>query len=193
MPRWNVHFDVTVDNSSVELRTLIATIHAVAGLTREMALPPMVDTRLNALNILRAVRGTTGIEGAQFTEEEVGAILDNPRKTVLPAHRKREEQEARNANEVMEYVRKTAETAISEPLISTIHNLTTQRIDYKNNIPGKYRSHPTNAGDYLPPETNQEIRALMARFVEWINAGERVNWDPIIRAVLSNYLRIASV
>jgi len=92
VPRWDVHFDMRVDNSSVELRTLVANINAISKLTRDIPLPPAVDRRLNALNIHRAVRGTTGIEGAQLTTEEVQEILARPDEAVLPDSREREEQ-----------------------------------------------------------------------------------------------------
>ena len=187
MPRWNVHFNMRIDNSSVELRTLVANINAISILTRDIPLPPSVESRLNALNIHRAVRGTTGIEGAQLTTDEVRQILERPGDSILPANREREEREARNAAEVMAYVARSDEDHISESLIRTIHRLTTEGIDYPNNIPGIYRSHQPTAGEYLPPETNEEIRRLMSEFVEWINSGERSDWDPIVRAVVSHF------
>ncbi|MCH8909939.1 MAG: Fic family protein [Chloroflexi bacterium] len=187
MPRWNVHFDMRVDNSSVELRTLVANIHAVSRLTGDIPLPPAVERQLNALNIHRAVRGTTGIEGARLTTDEIQQILERPTDPVLPAGREREEVEARNAAEVMEYIARSSENRISESLISTIHRLTTQGIDYPDNIPGVYRSHQPSAGGYLPPETNEEIRRLMREFIEWINSGERLGWDPVVCAIVSHF------
>lgn len=187
MPRWNVHFNMRVDNTSVELRTLVANINAISILTRDIPLPPFVESQLNALNIHRAVRGTTGIEGALLTTDEVRQILERPNESVLPANREREEMEARNAAEVMAYIARSDEDHVSESLIKTIHRLTTEGINYPNNVPGVYRSHQPSAGDYLPPETNEEIRRLMSEFVEWINSGERIGWDPIVRAVVSHF------
>ena len=187
MPGWNVHFDMRVDNSSVELRTLVANNNAISILTRDIPLPPAVESQLNALNIHRAVRGTTGIEGALLTTDEVRKILEHPSESVLPKNREREEMEARNAAEVMSYVARSEETHVSESLIRNIHRLTTKGIDYPNNIPGVYRSHQLSVAEYLPPETNEEIRRLMHDFIEWINSGERRGWDPIVRAVVSHF------
>lgn len=187
MPKWNVHFEMRLDNSSVELRTLVANINAISELTRDIPLPPAVERQLNALNIHRAVRGTTGIEGANLTTDEIELILDSPDKQVLPEGREREELEARNAADVMAFIARTDQPHISEELILEIHRLTTEGIPYPNNTPGVYRSHQPSVGDYVPPETNAEVRMLMEQFVEWINSGERLAWDPIVRAVVSHF------
>ena len=92
-----------------------------------------------------------------------------------------------NAVNVMAYIANSDEKLVSESLIMNIHRMTTEGIDYPNNVPGVYRSHQPSAGDYLPPETNEEIRILMSQFVEWVNTGERVRWDPIIRAIVSHF------
>jgi Fic family protein len=72
-------------------------------------------------------------------------------------------------------------------LIRDIHRLTTDGIDYPHNTPGVYRSNQPVAGDYLPPETNEEVRLLMGEFVSWLNSGERLHWDPIVRAIVSHF------
>ena len=105
---------------------------------------------------MRAVRGTTGIEGADLTEEEVGRILEEPHdKPVLPESRAREEQEARNAEAVMRFVANTTDEderrPLTEEVIREVHRLTTAGIDYPNNEPGVYRSHAVQAGSHVPP------------------------------------------
>ncbi len=191
MPRWDVNFEMQLNNTSVELRTLVANINAVARLTGDMVLTPAAEGRLNALNIYRAVRGTTGIEGASLTTDEVEQILSRPGERVLSVNREREEQEARNAAEVMAFTAGSDAETVSEPLILNIHNLTTQNINYLHNVPGQYRSHPAEVGSYLPPETHDEVRDLMARFVEWINSGERLHWDAIIRGIVSHFYLVS--
>ena len=75
MPRWNVNFDMRLDQYSPELVALAQVIHAIAELVKALPLPPDVDRRLNALNIARAVAGTTGIEGSTLTVDEVEKSL----------------------------------------------------------------------------------------------------------------------
>ncbi|MEE8046097.1 MAG: Fic family protein, partial [Dehalococcoidia bacterium] len=187
MPRWNVNFDVKVNTESASLRNSLARVSATARLSREIPLPPGADRRLNSMNIMRAVRGTTGLEGADLTEQEVADIIASESEQILPEIRGREEHEARNANRVMEYVANNAGEQLTEAHIRNIHRVTTEGIDYTDNIPGVYRSHQNRALTYLPPETNEEIRQLMTEFISWINSGERLSWDPVIRAVVSHF------
>ena len=191
MPRWNVNFQMRLDQNSPELVALVQVIHAIAELVKALPLPPAVDTRLNALNIARAVAGTTGIEGSTLTVNEVEQILGNPGREVLPPAREREVAEARNAEEVMKYIARTPINEITEPLISKLHELTTEGISYEGNVPGRYRSHPAIAGNYLPPGSNDEIRRLMGDFVSWINSGPRRRWDSVVKAVVSHFFLVS--
>ena len=191
MPRWNVNFKMRLDQDSPELVALIQVIHAIAGLVKALPLPPDVDRRLNALNIARAVAGTTGIEGSTLTVDEVEQILSNPGREVLSPSRDSEVAEARNAEEVMNYIARTSNNEITEPLICRLHELTTEGIPYEGNLPGRYRSHPAIAGNYLPPATNDEIRRLMGDFVSWINSGPRRNWDSAVRAVVGHFYLVS--
>jgi len=147
---------------------------------------------LDALNIMRAVRGTTGIEGTELTEEEVGEIMGAPPgESVLPPNRQREEQEARNAEELMHYVAEVLirdpMTPLTEKLVCKIHVITTKNIDYHDNVPGKYRTHTVNVGTYIPPKTGDEVSRLMKEFIQWFNHGALKSWDPIIRAIVAHF------
>lgn len=195
MPRWDVHFNTRVDNRHSEIVSRIAMAHALAGVIRDIPIPPPVKDRLDALNILRAVRGTTGIEGIELTEDEVGQIMESPRKKpVLPPNRSREEQEARNAQKVMSYVVKELtrdpNIPLTERLICTVHRITTKDIDYPDNIPGKYRTHDVSVGSYLPPR-GEDVKKLMKEFIRWFNSGAPVAWDPIIRALIAHFYVIS--
>jgi Fic family protein len=136
--------------------------------------------------------GTTGIEGAELTEEEVGRIVDAPPGvSVLPPSRRREEQEGRNAQQVMKHVAEILQEdptlPLTEQLICTLHRLTTQGIDYPHNEPGVYRSHRVTAGSYVPPEDRNQMRQLMERFIEWFNTGPRASWPASIRAIVAHF------
>lgn len=192
MPSWDVHFKTRVDTKNQEVVSLVAKAQALASVIRSIPITPGAQERIDALNIMRAVHGTTGIEGTQLTEDEVYEIMKTPPgKEVLPPSRKRDELEARNAAEVMEFVvhhlTKQPDAILSEQLISTIHEITTKDIDYPNNVPGKYRNHPVSAGTYLPPRTGDEVARLMEEFIDWFNNGEPKSWDTIIRAIVAHF------
>lgn len=192
MPRWDVNFNTRVQPEQPEVLRCVERIHALAAVIRDIPIPPAVQERIDALNILRAVRGTTGIEGTELTEDEVQRIMQAPSdKPVLPPNRRREEQEARNAEYLMYYLAErltqNPNLPLTEELIRKIHQITTQDIDYPNNVPGEYRNHPVAAGTYVPPRTGEEVCRLMREFVDWFNNGEPSTWDPVIRAIIAHF------
>jgi Fic family protein len=195
MPRWDVNFDMHLDDRDSKIVSSVAMAHALSDVIRDIPIPPGVKRTLDALNILRAVRGTTGIEGAELTEDEVRQIMESPgKKPVLPPNRSREEQEARNAEKVMSYVvresTRNPNMPLTEKLIRTIHRITTKDINYHNNIPGQYRDHDVSAGSYLPPRS-EDVKRLMREFIKWFNSGAPVAWDPVIRAIVAHFYTVS--
>ena len=195
MPRWNVHFDLAADMSAPGALERLVAAKSLAIAVREIPVPPHVQRRLHALNIVRAVRGTTGIEGTELSEDEVSRVLSSPADMpVLDAARRREEREVRNAGALKELVenllRRNPETRLSEPLIREFHRVLTDGIDYPHNEPGRYRSHPVTAGDYHAP-SHEDVPALMSGFADWLNRGRGAALDPIVRAVVAHFLLVS--
>ncbi len=196
MPSWEVHFNLNLRVGNPRIIEHVARIHALASVIRGIPIPPSVQQRLDRLNILRAVRGTTGIEGTELSEEEVSMIMDSPPDaSPLGPSREREEQEARNANELMEfvaeYIRRNPNAQVSEPLILEFHRVLTRGICYPYNEPGRYRDHAVTVGPYRPPATGEEVRRLMSEFVHWLNTGEPTSWDPVIRAIVAHFYLVS--
>ena len=196
MPSWEVHFDLTLRTGNPRIIEDVAKIHALASVIRGVPIPPSVQQRLDRLNIVRAVRGTTGIEGTELSEEEVSLIIDSPPDaSPLGSGREREEQEARNANVLMEYVaeyiRRNPNPQVSEPLILEFHRILTQGINYPYNEPGRYRNHAVTVGPYRPPGTGEDVRRLMAEFVLWFNTGAPTSWDPVIQAIVAHFYLVS--
>ncbi len=191
MPRWDVNFNLRLDSQRPQIVSLKERAYALASVIRAIPIPPYTKTKLDALNILRAVRGTTGIEGIELTEDEVRQIMESPpKKSVLPPNRSREEKEARNAEELMYYVAKELNRdpnlPLTEKLVCKIHEITTKGIDYPDNVPGKYRTHLVSAGNYVPP-SGEDVRKLMREFIKWFNTGVPIAWDSIIRAIVAHF------
>ena len=196
MPSWEVHFDLTLRTSNPRIIQDVARIHALASVIRGIPIPPSVQQRLDRLNIVRAVRGTTGIEGTELSEEEVSLIVDSPPDvSPLGPGREREEQEARNANELMEYVaeyiRSNPNGQMSEPLILEFHRILTQGITYPYNEPGRYRNHAVTVGPYRPPGAGEDVQRLMTEFVRWFNMGAPTSWDPVIQAIVAHFYLVS--
>ncbi|HLF08342.1 MAG TPA: Fic family protein [Dehalococcoidia bacterium] len=191
MPRWDVHFEFRLDADAPEVVRLLERAHALASVILAIPIPAPAADRIHALNIMRAVRGTTGIEGAELSEAEAQEIIATPREqTVLPATRSREEQEARNAHALMLFVAEALRAkpglSLTETLICEIHDQITRGIDYPRNIPGHYRTHSVSAGSYIPPPSS-DVPRLMGEFVRWFNDGPPSNWDLIIQALVAHF------
>ena len=189
---WNVHINIRLQTVHPEVVSLVAKCHALASVIGNIPITPSRQRKIDWLNILRAVRGTTGIEGAELTEEEVSRIMAAPpSRPVLPPSRRREEQEARNAEKLMNYVarllRRTPGCTLTEELVRKLHEITTKKIDYENNIPGKYRNFAVRAGNYIPPREGNQVQELMRQFISWFNQGESTSWAPIIRAIIAHF------
>lgn len=192
MPAWNVHFKTHIRLGDPSLVEKVARAHALASVIRGIPIPPHLQQRLDSLNIIRAVRGTTGIEGTELSEEEVEKVLQaSEGEPILQPSRAREEQEVRNAAQLMFHVddllRDNLQGPITEELILRFHEITTRNIEYPHNEPGKYRSFSVHAGTYIPPTTGDEIRTLMSQFIDWFNSSPRSNWDPIVRAIVAHF------
>ena len=77
--------------------------------------------------------------------------------------------------------------------IKDLHAAITDGLEYKENKPGKYRSHEVIVGDkahggiYKPPKIGKDIEKLMFSFVKWIDSKEVITLDPIYRATLTHY------
>ena len=192
MPTWDVSFHMRVDTESQRVVAAVARAHALAGVIRGIPVTPLVRSHFDSLNILRAVRGTTGIEGGDLSETEAADVIaaadDAP---VLPPRRARMEQEARNAHRAMVAIQheltQHPDRALDEALIREIHRLTTDNIDYAHNQPGQYRSHAVSVGDYVPPRTRAEIEALTQEFLRWFRDDEPSGWDGIVRAIAAHF------
>ena len=196
MPSWSVHFDLTLRVALPGIIQDLARVHALAGVIRGIPIPPSVQRRLDRLNILRAARGTIGIEGTELSQEEIERVADSPPDLhVLGTGREREEREARNAETLMRYIREHVEANpdahLSEHQIRSFHRIVTEGIDYPRNIPGGYRSHALNAGAYRPPDTGGEVRRLMADFVQWFHTGVAESWDPVVRAIVAHFFVVS--
>ncbi len=194
MPNWDVRFDLNVDQRDEALVKAVAKAEALAQIVRGIPLPPAAYEQIDRLNISRAVRGTTGIEGSDLSEDEVAQVL-RTNQNVLGQARAREEREVRNAGAVMAFVarilRANPDEPLTETLICEIRRLTTEGIDYENNTPGSYRSHAVHALQYVPPRDAETVRTLTAEFARWLNDGPSMHWPAAIRAVAAHFYFIS--
>jgi Fic family protein len=192
---WTVTFNPTIDLTNPELLRSLARAQALADVIRFIPLPPRTQEKFNRLNILRAVVGTTCIEGAELSVSEVDAVVAAPEdQPVLPPSRHNEEIEARNAYEVMRYIAQLVhdqpDITLSEELIRELHRRMTRDIDDPHNKPGEYRTLAVRVGNYRPPPPEQ-VPVLMQQFVVWFNQEPQASWDRVVRAVVAHFYLVS--
>lgn len=185
MPKtWKLKFEL-----KIEPENFVAILKSIDNLVRtleSMPIPSSALAKMERLNIIRAIRGTTGIEGNRLTEEEVAKIYDS---LSAEAPIDVQERENYNASQVMRYVRDYEAgppLRLTEKMIKQIHVLTTEGIKNPLNEPGKYRRDYVYAGIYEFPDP-KNVPALMKSFVAFINSPEVMTLHPIVRAVVAHF------
>lgn len=189
MPSWEVRFDLPLDLTDPRLLRALIRAEELARVIHGIYVPPHVRERLDRLNIARAVRGTTAIEGAIVSEDEVARVLVSDRP-VLGAGRARDERETRNAGDVaglvVNLLGKEPQDPLSEQLIRLFNERLTTGLDYRHHTPGHYREHGVTVGTFSPP-VGPEVPRLMADFVRWLNQAGASQWPAIARAIAAHF------
>jgi len=207
LPRWDVIFDPRIEFNR-ELLELLVKIEAFKLSTSKIPLLPNFRKTLNTLNIVRQIRGTTGIEGNTLEEGNIEKLITERNQLkegndegsmeeireaeeAAKPERTQEEQEVINAHNVLNFIRdivnRNPEGIITEDLIKKLHYLNTEQCHYPGNVPGQYRQGPVHAGEYLAPE-HAQVPRLMDEFIRFINSRMALEgYKPIIRAVIAHF------
>jgi len=196
MPEAEIRFDLAIDDDgSPQLIRRLARADALALAIGSLPIPVGLRESLNLLHIARAIRGTTGIEGIDVTEEEAERIVAADAPPALSMTRSQTEREVRNAAAAMRDIAATLRhdpgAPVTEAVVARIHRLMTEGVDYPHNTPGVYRSHAVSVGAYVPPRSRSEVQRLMGGFVEWVNGPRARALHPIVRAVAAHYYLVS--
>ena len=174
---------------------LLITIEAYRGAAYNLMLPPEWRDQLGRLNRVRAVHGTTALEGNPLSEEQVAESLDG-RDT--ERQRTREQAQIRNAGNAQDWVRSRFRSG-GAPLhltdILQMHRLMTRHSDETNNVPGRFRRNrvvvgtPALGGVHrgAPPA---DIPRLLDGFVAFINSANVQGEHAVIRALLGHFFLV---
>ena len=188
--RFEFDFRLEIDDP-----TLLITIEAYRGTAYNLMLPPDWRDQLGRLNRVRAVHGTTALEGNPLSEEQVAESLDG---TDTERSRTREQAQITNAGIAQDWVRsrfgsRTAPLQLED--ILQMHRLMTRHSDEKDNVPGRFRRHRVVAGTLAlggvhrgaPPE---DIPQLMEGFVAFVSSARMLREHPLIRALLGHFFLV---
>lgn len=184
---WPIKFAVRIDQG--RLAPSLMAIDALVESLRDLPLPPTAREKIERLNIVRTVKGTTGLEGNQLSEEAVDELID---EKVDASGLTDDEREVYNAGLVMEYIKKDKDKpgqVITEAFIKDIHHMTTENIKNPWSEPGKYRRDQVFAGNHAFPEPD-EVPGLMKSYTEMVNGPDAAKLPIILRALVAHYFLV---
>ncbi len=164
-----------------------------------LVLPPDWKTQLDRLNRVRAVHGTTALEGNPLSEAEVGRQIDLlASSSASPAPPSRDQQQVRNAGRAQDWVRQRftpTAASLRRSDILRMHELITEGSDETDNLPVRLRTHSVVVGTETlggvhrgaPP---QDVSGLVDRFVEFVNSRAFMAEHPVVRALLAHFFLV---
>ena len=179
----------------------LISIEAYRQAALNLVLAPEWREQLDRLNRVRAVHGTTAIEGNPLSEVDVAHQLDLFERADgdQPEGQPTKEQlQVRNAAEAQAWI-KVRFGPGSPPVkledILTAHKLVTRRSDETNNIPGRLRTFPVQVGT---PELggvhrgapHETLPDLMQGFVEFVNSAGLKSEHPVVQALLAHFFLV---
>ncbi len=160
-----------------------------------LLLPSDWKERLDLLNRIRTIHGSTALEGNPLSETQIGQFLRG--KTGLDPM-SRAMRQIQNADAAQEWVRSRFgpdKAPISLEDILQMHELMTRLSDETNNLPGRLRSHEVQVGT---PELGgihagapyEDLPRLMADFVCFVNSSQLKIEHPVVRALLAHFFLV---
>lgn len=191
-------FDYKLEYPGV-LRTIIS-IEAYKEAALNLVLPPDWREQLDRLNRVRAVHGTTALEGNPLSEAEVALQMDllqmiGPR---APDGATKEQLQIRNAGIAQGWVKDRFYPGCAPLTVSDVlamHEMITQHSDTINNVPGRFRNFSVTVGTAAmggvhrgaPYET---VPLLMEEYIKFLGSRRLVAEHPVIRALLSHFFLV---
>src|ERR1022692_721735 len=183
------------------LQRHLITIEGYKEAALNLVLPPPWRDQLDRLNRVRAVYGTTALEGSPLSEAEVSHqidILDETGNAPSSRTLTKEQLQVRNAGIAQAWVRERFAPG-SPPLrcgdLLEMHRMITEHSDTHNNVPGRWRTFPVVVGS---PEMggvhrgapHERIGRLMDDYIKFVNHPRLIDAHPVIRALLSHFFLV---
>jgi len=178
----------------------LVSIEAYKEAALNLVLPPDWQEKLDRLNRIRAIHGTTALEGNPLSESEVSHQMDVVEQKGINGSTKatKEQLQIRNADIAQKWVRerfapKSRPIQVSD--ILNMHLMITQNSDLTNNEPGKLRAlsvkvgSPDMGGVHVGAPHNQ-LQPMMEDYVRFINSKRLLEEGPVVRALLAHFFLV---
>ncbi len=181
------------------LRRSLIEIEAHRQSADHLLLPAEWREQLDRLNRVRAVHGTTAIEGNPLTEAETGRQLDLLDQEAPAPAGSEPHRQVRNASRAQDWVKERFASEGSAPLrladLRRMHELLTAGSDERENTPGKLRTHRVQVGAPelggvhrgAPPE---RLAELLGGFVAFMESRRLLDEHPAVQALLGHFFLV---
>ncbi len=170
--------------------------HKLAALN--LMLPPEWRAQLDRLNRVRAVHGTTAIEGNPFTETEVDLQIFGQSEQPESRRLSKEQLQIRNAQRAQEWVSHRFAPGSSPVTLEdllTMHQLITEESDEGQNVPGQLRNYMVTVGSqemggvhYGAPHA--ALGELMEELINFLHSRKFLQSHPVIKALLAHFFLV---
>ena len=180
-----------------KIETELKVFHACYDIIASLPVLPHLAAFLDADLIRKSIFSTAALEGNPLDEKAVGALLEKEGPATAASDFEREILNLKATHDKFILAAKKTKDAnplqLSEDLIKAVHAAITIGVNDTAISPGLYRNtavqvgNPEHGGTYVPPKILEDIKTLMAAFVDWINGEALLRTDPVIRAALAHY------
>ncbi|MDE0350506.1 MAG: Fic family protein [Gammaproteobacteria bacterium] len=189
-------YRVELDEPGRDDLTRIEGYREAAG---NLVLPPHWSDQLDRLNRIRAVHGTTALEGNPLSEAEVEhqmELMEEPQAG--PEHPSREQRQVRNAGRGQDWIKKRfapGRAPLAQTDIPRLHQLVTEGSDETENLPGRLRRHSVvvgtpQLGGVQRGAPHEELPRLLEEFVGFVNSRRLAARHPVIQALVAHFFLV---
>jgi len=177
---FNPKFDITP-----RISESLEGIGRISWLVDRMLIMPKQEVWMRRnISVQRAV-GTTTIEGADMTEEQVRELEKRPPRRT-PSDDERDNLNALRAYEFVDYLSDQPDIPINELAIRQLNREFIHGVEV--HTPGVYRKGPVTVGIYTGPDQG-DVPALMRDFAQWLETGDEMH--PVLRAGIAHIHMVA--
>ncbi|MFA5032406.1 MAG: Fic family protein [bacterium] len=191
----DILFGLKFDSSRIN--DVLVRIEAYRLSIDGLMFPKEWQETLRHLNIIRAIHGTTAIEGNQKTQEEVAQALSVD-KTVSLSKYAPDDAQITNADNACHWIEDNFKTPrpLTEEMILHLHFLLTTKSDESDNAPYRGVTPSITVGSnsfggvHRPPEGGENIHRLMKEFIGFMNCREVTSQPPVIQALVGHFFLV---
>ena len=180
---------------------VLISIEAYRRTVEQILIPNAWKTELNRLNRIRAIHGTTAIEGNLLSEEQVRDLLEGSSlgpESEVP--RSADQLQVQNAERAQEWIRERInahqDVALDLDDLLHLHKLVTDGERSTQNLPGRLRAHSVvvgteELGGVHLGAPHDRLHELVSQFLKWLYSREALDkLHAVVRALIAHFFLV---